>query len=89
MMGDNDMTQRTVKTICKAFGFKAKYSPEYQEWCIVRTDRPFTDVRTFYTNDADDAIYTMLYEYRIEREAKTMPSVETMAFRINLGIRPL
>ena len=58
------ITQATVKAFCKAFGFKAKYSADYQEWTLTA---PNGSTYYIYDNECgreDIVIYTMLEQYR-------------------------
>lgn len=66
------ITQKTVRTIARAFGFSANWKSDYQEWRIASKAHPSD---SYFTNDHADAIYTILASYRHYRNHNLVASI--------------
>lgn len=63
------ITQSDVRTIARAFGLRASWSAAYREYRVSCFGRPND---TYFTDDAADAIYTILAMHRHYRNAGLM-----------------
>lgn len=66
------ITQKTVKSIARAFGFSAVWSVEFQEWRIASKKYPND---SYFTGEHDDAIGTILESYRFYRSHNQIQSI--------------
>ncbi len=66
------LTKADVKVLCRAFGFAAKWHSDFGEWCVTAPGS-----ETYFTNDNDDAVYTMLAQYRWYRQHGNLGGIST------------